>query len=268
MSASLALHTAARRYLIDRRAMWIEAYSTLPNAGRAADGYNYQDRAKDIFPRYNVLNAIRVMTERLDPDRLPAVDEVVAFIHRAAFEATDFMSEPPNGEIEAGAMDDERHGFAAWLDQVATGRLAPDPLPYRRTLSDEEATAWWKRIEHRWPVEHGGWWEPIIDQAATDVALVLESDCFWDDNDAGPATRGVRDALDAIGVGRVIELREFGPGYEIAVEWLMPVYNGAEGMFTAGDCDWLVFASHEGVAALGGRIVVPFKRAWPDWYKA
>jgi hypothetical protein len=51
----------------------------------------------------------------------------------------------------------------------------------------------------------------------------------------------------------------------VAVEWLMPTYNGAEGLFTSGDSEWLVFASHDGVAALGGTIVMPFKRAWPAW---
>ena len=73
----LALHTAARRYLLDRFQELVDAYSQVPNSGRAADGFHYRDDAKDIYPRYNVLDAIRVEVECLDPDALPDLGALV-----------------------------------------------------------------------------------------------------------------------------------------------------------------------------------------------
>jgi hypothetical protein len=245
--------------------MWIEQYSVLLDSDRAHDGSGYSERARDMVPRYNVLNAIRVGVERLDPDHLPSFDDVDASLREAAFAAQDVFTEPPNGEIEERAMDDERLRFVSWLDEADIASLAPESLPYWRVISDDEARSWVDRIQRRWPIEHGGWWQPIMDHAASDDALALHDACFWEDDDAGPATLAVRTALASLGVDRVVELREHGPDYEVALECVMPTYNGAEGLFTSGDAEWVIFASHEGVAALGGTIVAPFKRAWPDW---
>ena len=69
-----SLHNAARRYCIDRRARWTNAYATLNASGRASvrrpDGrLEYTDEEYDIFPRYNVLSAIRSEGERFPGPR-------------------------------------------------------------------------------------------------------------------------------------------------------------------------------------------------------
>jgi hypothetical protein len=265
MDTSLALHTAARRYLIERRAEWISRYSALPGAsGRSGAGYTVEARA--IFPRYHVLDAIRVAVERLDPDDLPVTAELADALRAAAVDADDVMTARPNGDIEARAMDEERRLFWQWVDEVEVRRLEPEPLPYRRTLGDGEARTWWQRIEDRWPIEHGGWWAPIAAGAATDDALAIEDWRFLRvDDRPGVATLAVRVALAALGVDRVVEIREHGPSSFVDAQALEPIYTGAEGHFTAGVADWLVFASHEGVTALGGTIVPLFQQAWPGW---
>jgi len=60
VNASLALHTAARRYCLDWHAYWCDRYSEIvSNDGdRQQDGYHYTPEALATFPRYNVLNAI------------------------------------------------------------------------------------------------------------------------------------------------------------------------------------------------------------------
>ena len=40
------------------------------------------------------------------------------------------------------------------------------------------------------------------------------------------------------------------------------------GIFTSDGASWLVFASHEGVTAIGGTLVEPLKRVWPSWADA
>lgn len=266
VDAALALHTAARRYLLNRRDQWIAEYSTLPNQGRRGAGYS--NSALNIFPRYNVLAAIRVEVERLDADRLPVLGEVADFLASAAADSQDMLTEGEHGAIERDAMNDERERFAAWVAQAREEPPEVRALPYRRTLGAEESRRWREAMAARWPLDHGGWWQPILDKAQTDEALALADGPFWKGEGPGPATQAVRSTLRTLGLERVIELREYGPEYEIAVEWLMPTYNGAEGFFTAGQCEWLIYASHESVTALGGSVVAPFKAAWPEWREA
>ena len=112
-----------------------------------------------------------------------------------------------------------------------------------------------------------GWWEPIISKAR-DEALALDSNAFWVGEDDGPAAVAVRRALQELGVRRVVELREYGPEFEVDLDDLSPTYNGAEGIFTSEGAAWLVFASHEGATAIGGVLVEPLKRVWPSWADA
>lgn len=183
MEPNLTLHTAARRYLIDRRSNWIDAYSRVPNQGRASDGYHYRDDAKDIFPRYNVLDAIRVEVERLDPDDLPPVELVKAHLVHAGHFAENMFTSGKTGAIEERAMEDERSRFVSWVEETAE-RLPESvaALPYQRTLSPDESAGWRAEVERRWPIEHGGWWEPITSNSRDD-ALVLDADSFCDDHD-------------------------------------------------------------------------------------
>ncbi|HVF76318.1 MAG TPA: hypothetical protein VM938_14880 [Acidimicrobiales bacterium] len=268
MEPNVVLHTAARRYLIDRRRDWIEAYERLPNQGRAEDGYHYREDAKDVFPRYNVLDAIRVEVERLDPEELPPVQQLVDALVHAGYNADDLFTTGEAGDVEGRAIDDERARFVEWVKQI-TLRL-PDsvlPLAYRRTLTSEESLRWRTEVERRWPIEHGGWWEPI-NSKARDEALALDGDAFCAGDEDGPATLAVRRALGELGVRRAVELREYGPDFEVAVDDLSPVYNGAEGIFTSDGARWLLFASHEGATAVGGTLVEPLKRVWPSWADA
>lgn len=268
-NSALILHTAARHYLIDRRTEWIEAYSSVPNQGRANDGYHYRDDAKNIFPRYNVLQAIRVEVERLDPDDLPELTAVADRLIHAGTHAQDLFTEGDHGDIERRAMDEERSAFVAWVHRTLQELPESVPsMPYRRTLTSDESARWKAGLEQRWGLESGGWWKLIVEPEDGDRVLLLEAETFWEGESAGRATAAVRAVLRALGVARIIELREYGPEYEVDLDLFDPAYNGAEGLFTSDGLAWLVFASHEGVSAIGGSIVAPLKREWPEWSEA
>ncbi len=269
VDSRLALHTAARRYLIERRRTLIERYSELPNGGRAADGYHYTSEAKDTFPRYNVLNAILVEVERLDPDALPSHGELFDWLRTAGEAAEDMLTSGKHGRTEKKAMQDERTRFISKFTDMSIEPISEvEPLPYRRTLSPHESQRWHAAVEARWPIdEGGGWWAPFDVDNPPEETIALRSKSL----DAGMGTdtpvRGtcaLREALRSLGVDRVIELREYGPEYEVATDWLEPTYNGAEGLFTSGDADWLIFASHEGATAVGGTLVEPLEQLWPE----
>jgi hypothetical protein len=66
------------------------------------------------------------------------------------------------------------------------------------------------------------------------------------------------------------ELRELDTdtNKEIELEQLEPLYTGAEGYWTDGTFEWLVYASHEGsVTVAGERLLPALQRRWPDWSK-
>lgn len=58
------LHTAIRRYCMDRYSHWTGKYAELSSAGKGRAGSGYTDEALYTFPRYNVLNAILFEIER------------------------------------------------------------------------------------------------------------------------------------------------------------------------------------------------------------
>src|SRR5260370_74442 len=65
VNPSLALHTAARRYCLERHAFWCERYTEIVSkrGDRQRDGYHCTPEALATFPRYKVLNAIRIELE-------------------------------------------------------------------------------------------------------------------------------------------------------------------------------------------------------------
>src|SRR5437868_14036156 len=89
VNAAFALHTAARRYCIEKHAYWCERYSEIVRRGedREDDDYHYTVEALTTFPRYNVLNAIRVDIERIDPvalDNFEATRELLILAGKTA----------------------------------------------------------------------------------------------------------------------------------------------------------------------------------------
>lgn len=68
------------------------------------------------------------------------------------------------------------------------------------------------------------------------------------------------------GVIRVLELREDGPGYELDLSESHFTYNGAEGCWTIGSIEWLVYASHESSITFGGPwLIERMRRVFPEF---
>lgn len=257
MNASLALHTAARRYCLERHAHWCQRYSELV---RQRDGYHYTPEALATFPRYNVLNAIRVELERIDPAKLGDVDDTRAVLVLAGETAQDDFTQKPIGEIDERAMAEERGDFCHYIGGLKIADLsAIEKLPYRRVLTTEESKATWSRLRSRWEVPED-YWFPLADCNLPDVAA-FKTNAF----DEAEAHERLRDILAARGIERVWELREYGPEYEEDLALFEPYYNGAEGYWSSGDLDWIIYASHESSVTVGGWLLAELKRIWPSW---
>ncbi|MEV4713839.1 hypothetical protein [Micromonospora sp. NPDC049374] len=260
------LHCAARRYLMDRFDELARAYAKLPRQGRRGGS---SPTALRIFPRYQVVRAMLLEVERLDPDRLPGIDGLAAALDRAAFSAQSPFTDPPGGPIQAEVMADERGLFSAAVERwIAIPDLEAEPLGYRRVLTSAESSDWRARLQARWGVQATSW-HPMLPGPVPPGVLVL--------TDAAVQTRAgigrVRQALRAIGARRVIELREDGLDYLLDLDLFVPTYNGAEGVWSDDSLDWVLFASHEGTVAFGGVIarVLPTVEKniddwrWPGW---
>lgn len=262
MDTALALHTAARRYCIERHSYWCERYVEIARAGgdRQTDSRHYTREALATFPRYNVLNAIRVELERTDPAIFRDVEEARAFIVLAGEAAEDDFTRHPISEVDARAMNEEREGFCRYVRGLTASAISEvKALPYRRVLTTEESKFVWSRLRSQWQILND-YWYPLVDCSLSDV-VAFKAAAFA----RAVAERGLRDMLAKHGIDRVWELREYGPEYEQETLLLDPSYNGAEGYWSSGDLDWVIYASHEGSVTVAGWILQEVKELWPSW---
>jgi hypothetical protein len=262
VEAGLAIHTAARHYCLERYSFWAERYAEIVRRrqDRERDGYHYTPEALATFPRYNVLNAIRVELERIDPGELSGFETAKAQVLRAGETANDDFTRKPIGAIDQRATVEERAAFCAYVAALSPADLgAVEPLPFRRVLAADESEAVWSRLQDRWQIG-AGYWYPLADCTLPGLAA-FDAVAF---DEAAPPDR-LRGILSRRGVERVWELREYGPEYELAISLFEPHYNGAEGCWSSGALDWIVYASHENSVTVGGWLLEEVKALWPAW---
>jgi hypothetical protein len=259
---ALAIHTAARRYCLERHALWAERYAEIIRCGRdrQRDGYHYTPDALATFPRYNVLNAIRVELERIDSSELNGFETTKERVTRAGETANDDFTRKPIGAIERGAIAEERTAFCSYVRGLSPSDLkAVQPLPFRHVLAADESESVWVRLREHWQIREG-YWYPLADCTLPGLAA-FDAIAF---SDGAPSDR-LQGILVRRGVERVWELREYGPEYEQDVSLFNPCYNGADGYWSSDPPDWIVYASHESSVTVGGWLLEEVKALWPAW---
>jgi hypothetical protein len=262
MRSALALHTAARRYCLERHAHWSAEYSKLVSEGgdREPDGYHYTPAALATFPRYNVLKAILVEVERIDPSRLGDLEDTRDLLALAGQVAEDAFTRGPAAEISVRSMLEEREAFRLYVAGIEPSDLQSiDALPFRRVLTAHEAGSIRSGLSARWQVSEG-YWFPLAACSLHDV-VAFNTEGF----EAAIDNRDLQGILRRHGVERVWELREYGPEYEQDITLLAPQYNGAEGYWCSAGLDWIVYASHESSVTIGGWLLHQVQGAWPQW---
>jgi hypothetical protein len=261
MNESLSLHTAARRYCLQQFTYWCERYSEIvrKEADRQCDGYHYTAEALATFPRYIILKAIRVEIERIDPTELGDLESTRALLILAGEIAEDAFTRSID-EIAQRAMGEECEAFCRYIGEFTVANLNEvEALPFRRVLTDEESKAIWSGLRGRWQISDH-YWYPLAACTLPDV-VAFKARAF---EEAMPHQR-LQGILAARGIERVWELREYGPEYEEDVSLFEPFYNGAEGYWSSGDLDWLLYASHESSVTIAGWLLLSLKGIWPSW---
>jgi hypothetical protein len=131
---SVAIHTAARRYCIERHAHWADRYAEIVRrrGDRERDGYNYTPEALSTFPRYNVLNAILVELERIDPEQLGELSAAKTRLLHVGETANDDFTLTPIEAIDERATAEERAAFCSYLGDLSPVDLGSvEALPFR-----------------------------------------------------------------------------------------------------------------------------------------
>ena len=261
MDEALALHTAARRYCLERDAFWRDRYEEITRRGdRERDGYHYTPEALNTFPRYNLLNAIRVELERIHPDTLGVFEDTKTRLTLVGQTAEDDFTQRPIGTIDQQAIADEREAFCLYIGNLSPSDVSEiDPLPYRRVLATEESSWLRSRLNERWQVS-ADYWYPLSECSLPGI-VAFEDRAFSE----AVSPDCLRAILGRRGIARVWELREYGPEYEEDVSLFAPYYNGAEGYWSSGDLDWIVYASHEQSVTVGGWLLEEVKAVWSSW---
>lgn len=244
-----ALHGAARQYCSERAAFWREQYSRLYAAGRATiekggGEWAFTREAYDIFPRYQTLEAIQDEIEHFLPNHFASLDEARSILALAGETAQSVMSRQT--EPTAIAADFEEHQlFSNFVRAVDEVRLSQQQaLTFRRVLGDGEHQAMHAALADKW----GKWYGGACDRRSPESEVVTLHTAVME---FPGSYSGLRTALVEHSVGRLFELREHGCGYEIPVELAGFKYTGAEGFWTNGAYDWLVYASHESSITFG-----------------
>lgn len=258
MTEELALHTAARRYCEERAAYWHTRYAEL---GSHIDHSGYTTEEKNTFPRYNVLEAILVEVERLRTERFTSSEDVRELLILAGRIAESGFTKPPNGRVQERVMREERELFCAFISILDTDALAQvAPMPSRRALTDAESQLMWERVRLRWGMA-GDYWYPLQGDAPPN-AVAFDADAF----ESYVPAHLFQSILGDHGLQHVFELREYGPEYELELALVSPSYDVAEGYWTAGEFDWLVYASHEATVTVAGQwLLHAVQQRWPTW---
>src|SRR5437660_3750057 len=101
------LHTAARRYCMERYQYWTEKY---------ANTELNKAEAIRCYPRYQVINAILVEVERFDPKSFLNLEEARSLISIAGHIAEDAFTLAHKGNVEQTVMSEERKAFRNFVE--------------------------------------------------------------------------------------------------------------------------------------------------------
>jgi hypothetical protein len=264
MNLAQAMHVAARRYCSDQFGYWSNRYAILDRQGtnrvETDDSWEYSPEALAIFPRYNVLRAIGIEIERLNPERLVDVADTRELLLAAGMTAEDEFTRNPIGEIAATSTANEREAFCRFIRELTEAELgATQPLAYRRVLTTVESKQIWSRLRQTWRISDS-YWYPLAKSSLGNIAAFQDRPFY---EFVPPAI--LKEILTAHRIDRLWELRESGAEYEQDISLFEPYYNGAEGYWSSDELGWIIYASHESSLTIGGWLLDEIKDRWPSW---
>jgi hypothetical protein len=270
MDEITALHTAARRYCLER------APELHPlHAEQYYDGHDWlaaRDRAVQVWLRGDVpararriiLGDLLFTVEQARPEDFATLEALRLFLLAAGEQAGTEKRREDAALLEL--MQAERVAIHSHISGLTPAALAAvEPLPYRRVLPRAERERLWRRLERKWGARPADFWYPQrpMDPPAHVIALEEE----WFAQYVPPPV--LREILTRQRIRRVWELdRSLGLAnqYELDTAWLIVGPRIDERYWTSEKMDWLLYASHERSLTVAGEwLVAAITRVWPQW---
>jgi len=268
MQATIALHTAARRYCQDRFSHWAHVYEGVQarekqsTAEMFEPGWEYSDEAYQTFPRYRIAKNIEVEVERLVPSSSTNFDELRTHLIHACSAAEAQLWWELKNPIARNALRQEAEEYKLYLRVLTPSDVAcVEALPYRRVISAEEISGLWSGLKKIWGID-GSYWFPLKKGPVPGHLVAFHTDYFQEICGASI----LREALRNHGVTKVFQLHESGdPAYEIELAIFEPRYwNGGEQFSACAQFDWVTYASHESsITICGDWLIQIFRERCP-----
>ncbi|HEY8290893.1 MAG TPA: hypothetical protein VIG44_00325 [Thermomicrobiales bacterium] len=255
MDDVVALYTAAWRYVTGHAQNLRTRYF---------DRINEPDPPFAVWPRIAVLDALLVDIESVMPDQFSSLDGLRDYLLLAGATATSPRTKEYSS-VATDLIDKERHYFRTYITNLtATDLHKITPLPYWRRLSAIESESVWDILNQRWRTCNGRSWYPLKAEAPSGV---IAFQAAWFHHVI--SDEYLRSLLSNHRIKRCWELYEDGWACEMAVELLSTHhghYEALECYATAGEMDWLIYASHESsITVAGDWLLEAVKAEWPEW---
>jgi hypothetical protein len=269
-----ALHSAARRYCLERRAELqdeLEARYQYFTASPADRPEKERAEAYRRWAGYTVVGTILRAIERTLPRDFATTDELRAHLVELAGTAQDSLSEGFPAEAAASAIAQERTRFVAYVASLTDREATSLPvLPSRRVLRPGERDGVIARIRKRWPSHQDIWHPGAVLTHQTDV---LHAQAAWFDHEV--PVQAFRLAIAGHGDSRLWQLAEGSPHWESEPSGPRADYELEPGLFwpdesetiwVPRDLDWLIYADHEeSISFAGSWLVRQIRDLWPNW---
>lgn len=242
MNDADALHTAARAYVIDRSQGLTDAF----------------DRT-----RRAVLGAILTKIERSVPGQLGSLEEAREQLIAAAWAGwsdTTTGIDLARNPMRAQEWAEERDSVIAYVRGLSPVDLAlAEALPYRRTLSDDEARDLRRRFVHAWAFDPAD--TPLTPADEPDVQEFVRSR-FIDQGGGEQA----RQALLGRGITRVLMFCRWDSACYRELD-VSSLRWEDEATWFDRDLDWFVGRGDD-VLTVAGWLFVELRSSWPAWRDA
>lgn len=265
MHPAKALHTAARRYCVERGARLrrqgiLERWRHPATQGRPMP---------DTFWVAGVPDGILRGLEQWAPGDREALEDVRVRVLAAGDVPTAEQTATPG---MAAALARERQRFRRFVEHLRVDELpAVEPLGFRRPLSPARSRRVRAQLAARWgvaPREH--YWHPLIEETLPPDILALQSEyCYLE-----VSPTALQDTLYRHGVTKVWVVKEFGPTAQEPDEELdtdrfdlaEATGGGVESYAASKEDDWLIYVSHEhSITFAGAWLVAAVPEFWPAW---
>ncbi len=247
-----ALHTAARRYRVEREsAIWRAMEVAGQQQTRSAAGRTW----RELDVRRDVIKGILRHIEGVVPGTFSSVEALRAFLAETTSPEGDTCPWKEATSIRMSrdtlvAAGDESANFGRYIE-----RLQPDtlhrvqPLPHHRLLRESEAERLWQRLARKWQIPSKGYWWPLALQEAPPPHVLAFNAWEFDEH---VSVSLLRDWLRDARARPVLRFDNDNPGGDYEMDLERFALNGRETYWTSPTMDWVIYRSHEDSLTIGG----------------